>query len=70
MIWSQSKDHTVTSGMQICLVAVQNHLYYTTTNTNMCIWGEAIQRTLIVRKGAKEGVTTVMQWVVYHLFSR
>ncbi|KAF0914770.1 hypothetical protein E2562_031377 [Oryza meyeriana var. granulata] len=30
----------------------------------------AIRRTLIARKGAKEGVTTVMQWVLYHLSSR
>ncbi|KAF0905042.1 hypothetical protein E2562_000852 [Oryza meyeriana var. granulata] len=26
--------------------------------------------TLIARKGVKEGVTTVMQWVLYHLFNR
>ncbi|KAF0910305.1 hypothetical protein E2562_001488 [Oryza meyeriana var. granulata] len=30
----------------------------------------AIRRTLITRKGTKEGVTAVMQWVLYHLFSR
>ncbi|KAF0922510.1 hypothetical protein E2562_037410 [Oryza meyeriana var. granulata] len=29
-----------------------------------------IQRTLIAHKGAKEGVTVVMQWVLYHLFNR
>ncbi|KAF0927668.1 hypothetical protein E2562_035576 [Oryza meyeriana var. granulata] len=30
----------------------------------------AIWWTLIAHKGAKEGVIAVMQWVLYHLFSR
>ncbi|KAF0935326.1 hypothetical protein E2562_032030 [Oryza meyeriana var. granulata] len=30
----------------------------------------AIRQTLIACKGAKEGVTAMMQWVLYHLFSQ